>query len=68
MKQVVMGLHGSHGTQHNGKSRPGSRVTRTATAVHGPASRLRTSAFTQEVVNTPEPTVIVSINCVLRLC
>ena len=60
MKQVVLGLRGSRISQLNGKGSPGSLINRTATTVNGPDWKQH-SAFAQEVVNTPDPMVIVSM-------
>ena len=56
MKQAILGLHSSRGT---------SQVSRTSTGVHGPGSRLRTSAAdsaSMQAAHQPKPTIFVSEN------
>ena len=55
MKQAILGLHSSRGST--------SQVNRTSTGVHGPESRLRTSAAqdtSSQVTHRPKPTIFVS--------
>lgn len=55
MKQAILGLHSSRGST--------SQVNRTSTGVHGPQSRLRTSAAqdtSSQVTHRPKPTIFVS--------
>jgi len=52
MKQAILGLHSSRGST--------SQVTRTSTGVHGPESRLRTSAVqgaSLQAAHRPKPTI-----------
>ncbi len=55
MKQAILGLHTSRNST--------SQVNRTATGVHGPESRLRTSAVheaSSQAAHRPKPTIFVS--------
>ena len=55
MKQAILGLHSSRGST--------SQITRTSTGVHGPESRLRTSAVqgaSLQAAHRPKPTIFVS--------
>ena len=65
MKQAILGLHSSRGST--------SQVTRTSTGVHGPESRLRTSAVqgvSAQAAQRPKPTIfvsdVVSLYCIHR--
>ena len=56
MKQAIIGLHSSRAST--------SQVARTSSGVHGPESRLRTSAvcdtISTQAAHRPKPTIFVS--------